>query len=95
MFACVLSTTPTEHSDPQPHHPPQPPSSSGQTLHTTLGDIYIKLYPDECPKTVENFTKHSKNGYYDTLLFHRIIKGFMIQTGAWLRPHPLLCVSKG
>jgi peptidylprolyl isomerase domain and WD repeat-containing protein 1 len=47
-----------------------------------MGDIYIKLYPVECPKTVENFTKHSKNGYYDTLLFHRIIKGFMIQTGA-------------
>lgn len=44
---------------------------------------------------MENFTKHSKNGYYDTLLFHRIIKGFMIQTGAWLRPHPLLCMSKG
>eukprot|EP01112_Ceratiomyxa_fruticulosa_P022938 TRINITY_DN8567_c0_g1_i1.p1 TRINITY_DN8567_c0_g1~~TRINITY_DN8567_c0_g1_i1.p1 ORF type:complete len:482 (+),score=91.09 TRINITY_DN8567_c0_g1_i1:2-1447(+) len=50
-------------------------------LHTTKGDIHIKLFPDECPKTVENFTVHSKNGYYNGLIFHRVIKGFMIQTG--------------
>ncbi|GBG87427.1 hypothetical protein CBR_g45485 [Chara braunii] len=50
-------------------------------LHTTLGDIVIKLYPEECPRTVENFTVHSRNGYYDGLIFHRVIKGFMIQTG--------------
>ncbi|KAK1435088.1 hypothetical protein QVD17_00848 [Tagetes erecta] len=50
-------------------------------MHTTLGDIHMKLYPEECPKTVENFTTHCKNGYYDNLIFHRVIKGFMIQTG--------------
>ncbi|KAJ6798467.1 putative peptidyl-prolyl cis-trans isomerase CYP71 [Iris pallida] len=50
-------------------------------LHTSLGDIHTKLYPEECPKTVENFTTHCKNGYYDNLIFHRVIKGFMIQTG--------------
>ncbi|KAJ7976100.1 putative Peptidyl-prolyl cis-trans isomerase [Quillaja saponaria] len=50
-------------------------------LHTTMGDIHMKLYPEECPKTVENFTTHCRNGYYDTLIFHRVIKGFMIQTG--------------
>ncbi|XP_057481002.1 LOW QUALITY PROTEIN: peptidyl-prolyl cis-trans isomerase CYP71-like [Actinidia eriantha] len=50
-------------------------------LHTTLGDIHMKLYPEECPKTVENFTTHCRNGYYDNLIFHRVIKGFMIQTG--------------
>ncbi|KAK3235787.1 Peptidylprolyl isomerase [Cymbomonas tetramitiformis] len=53
----------------------------GATIHTTLGDIEVKLYMDECPKTVENFTGHSRNGYYDGLLFHRVIKGFMLQTG--------------
>jgi cyclophilin family peptidyl-prolyl cis-trans isomerase len=36
---------------------------------------------EECPKTVENFVVHSKNGYYDNLIFHRVIRGFMIQTG--------------
>lgn len=50
-------------------------------IHTTMGDISIKLFPVECPKTVENFTVHSKNGYYNGHTFHRVIKGFMIQTG--------------
>ena len=50
-------------------------------LRTTLGDIHVKLFADECPKTVENFTVHSRNGYYDNLLFHRVIKNFMVQTG--------------
>ena len=52
-----------------------------QILHTSYGDMHIKLYPEECPKTVENFTTHCRNGYYDNLIFHRVIKGFMIQTG--------------
>jgi peptidylprolyl isomerase domain and WD repeat-containing protein 1 len=44
-----------------------------------VGDIHVKLFADECPKTVENFTQHSKNGYYNGLIFHRVIKGFMLQ----------------
>jgi peptidylprolyl isomerase domain and WD repeat-containing protein 1 len=52
-----------------------------QVLHTSMGDIHLRLYPEECPKTVENFTTHCRNGYYDNLIFHRVIKGFMIQTG--------------
>lgn len=50
-------------------------------FHTSMGDIHLKLYPEECPKTVENFTTHCRNGYYDNLIFHRVIKGFMVQTG--------------
>ena len=50
-------------------------------LHTTKGDIKIKLFPDKTPKTFENFTTHAKNGYYDGLIFHRVIKDFMIQGG--------------
>ncbi|CAM9602696.1 unnamed protein product [Chrysoparadoxa australica] len=50
-------------------------------LRTTLGDIKCKLFPEECPKTVENFSTHIKNGYYDNIIFHRVIKGFMVQTG--------------
>lgn len=41
----------------------------------------MKLFAQECPKTVENFCVHSKNGYYNGHIFHRVIKGFMIQTG--------------
>jgi peptidylprolyl isomerase domain and WD repeat-containing protein 1 len=50
-------------------------------IHTTLGDIHCKLFGKECPKTVENFCIHSKNGYYNGHIFHRVIKQFMIQTG--------------
>jgi len=50
-------------------------------MRTTLGDIHLRLFPDKCPKTVENFVTHSQNGYYDGLIFHRVIKGFMIQGG--------------
>jgi peptidylprolyl isomerase domain and WD repeat-containing protein 1 len=50
-------------------------------LRTTMGDIHIKLFPDEVPKTIENFVGLSKNGYYDGVIFHRVIKGFMLQTG--------------
>lgn len=50
-------------------------------IHTVFGDIHIKLFLKDCPKTVENFCVHSKNGYYNGHIFHRVIKGFMIQTG--------------
>ena len=50
-------------------------------LHTTYGDIHVDLFPKECPKTVENFVVHSRNGYYNGVTFHRVIKGFMVQTG--------------
>lgn len=50
-------------------------------IHTTKGDMHMKLFGKECPKTVENFCVHTKNGYYNGHIFHRVIKGFMIQTG--------------
>jgi peptidylprolyl isomerase domain and WD repeat-containing protein 1 len=46
-----------------------------------LGDISVKLFPEDCPRTVENFVTHSQNGYYNSLIFHRVINGFMVQTG--------------
>jgi peptidylprolyl isomerase domain and WD repeat-containing protein 1 len=51
------------------------------TLHTTLGDIQLELYPDVAPKAVENFVGHARSTYYEGVLFHRVIKKFMIQTG--------------
>ncbi len=50
-------------------------------MHTNMGDIKIKLFPDKAPKAVENFTTHAKNGYYNGIVFHRVIKDFMIQGG--------------
>lgn len=50
-------------------------------IHTSMGDIRIRLFPNECPRTVENFSTHARRGYYNGLTFHRVIKSFMIQTG--------------
>lgn len=50
-------------------------------IHTSKGDIHVKLFSREVPKTIENFCVHSKNGYYNGNIFHRVIKGFMVQTG--------------
>lgn len=50
-------------------------------MHTTMGDISIRLFDKAAPKAVENFTTHAKEGYYDGLIFHRIINDFMIQGG--------------
>lgn len=60
------------------------PLKSGDTvatMHTSMGDIEIKLFPEHAPKAVENFITHAKNGYYNGVIFHRVIKDFMIQGG--------------
>ena len=51
-------------------------------ISTSMGDIKIKLCPDEAPKAVENFKGLVEKGYYDGLIFHRVIDGFMIQSGS-------------
>jgi cyclophilin family peptidyl-prolyl cis-trans isomerase len=51
------------------------------TLHTNHGAIELELYPAEAPKTVENFVKLARDGFYDGLIFHRVIPDFMIQGG--------------
>lgn len=55
--------------------------STRATISTTKGDIVIKFYPADAPKAVENFIGLAKKGYYDGPIFHRVIKGFMNQTG--------------
>ena len=56
-------------------------SDSIVLLKTNQGDIKLKMKSDIAPKAVENFVTHSKNGYYDGLMFHRVIRNFMIQGG--------------
>ncbi len=59
------------------------PSSGEEVaiIKTNMGDIKLRLFPEIAPKAVENFKTHAKAGYYDGLIFHRVIKDFMIQTG--------------
>ncbi|RJE27162.1 Peptidyl-prolyl cis-trans isomerase [Aspergillus sclerotialis] len=79
--------------DVQNERPAQAPSSretatqkanelgTAAILHTTMGDIHLRLFPSAAPKAVENFVTHSRNGYYNNTIFHRVIRKFMIQGG--------------
>jgi peptidylprolyl isomerase domain and WD repeat-containing protein 1 len=56
-------------------------TGTSAVIHTTYGDIHLRLFPEAAPKTVENFVTHAKNGYYNDIIFHRVIRKFMLQTG--------------
>ena len=72
-------------ADPEAALPLQLKSSiklaTSAVIHTTMGDISVKLFPKQCPRTIENFTGLCTSAYYSQHIFHRVIKGFMIQTG--------------
>ncbi len=57
------------------------PAAEHAVLKTSYGEMTIAFWPDVAPKTVENFKKLARSGFYDGTAFHRIIKGFMIQGG--------------
>lgn len=57
------------------------PLANSATIHTTVGDIHLRLFPQQAPKAVENFVGHSRSGYFERVIFHRVIPKFMIQTG--------------
>jgi peptidylprolyl isomerase domain and WD repeat-containing protein 1 len=57
------------------------PKGNQATIHTDFGDVVIRLFPDAAPKAVENFITLAKRGYYNGNIFHRVIRGFMMQTG--------------
>ncbi len=50
-------------------------------IQTNHGPIHVELYPDDAPKTVDNFVKLANDGFYDSVVFHRVIPDFMIQGG--------------
>ena len=54
---------------------------STATMHTNRGAIAIELYDDDAPKTVANFLKLARDGFYDGVIFHRVIPDFMVQGG--------------
>ena len=59
----------------------EPPVGEIAVLKTSMGTIKLKFFPEDCPKCVENFLTHAKEGYYNGQIFHRVIKDFMIQGG--------------
>ena len=57
------------------------PVADSATIHTTMGDMHLRLFPAQAPKAVENFVGHARSGFFDGIIFHRVIPKFMIQTG--------------
>lgn len=72
--ACATEITTTQLEAPEAGDPVA-------VIRTSKGDITIRLFPQYAPKAVENFVTHARNGYYDGVIFHRVIDNFMIQTG--------------
>ena len=71
----LLSVACIGHADSaEAHHPMV-------TITTTHGTIVLELFPEDAPKTVENFLKLTRQGFYNGIVFHRVIPGFMVQTG--------------
>lgn len=62
---------------------PATPANPVVVLETTLGDIVIELRQDRAPVSVQNFLAYAKSGHYDGTIFHRVLKGFMIQGGGY------------
>lgn len=60
---------------------PLTPGEELAIIHTNMGDITLRFFPDEAPVAVENFITHARNGFYDGVIFHRVIPNFMIQGG--------------
>jgi cyclophilin family peptidyl-prolyl cis-trans isomerase len=73
-----VAETPTKSA---PAQTPSTKEASAATIHTSMGDITVRLFGADAPKTVENFTKLASSGFYEGIKFHRVIKGFMIQVG--------------
>jgi cyclophilin family peptidyl-prolyl cis-trans isomerase len=86
--AWVPSANPARKDSPVAKQYPSAPdltidlaNSYSAVIHTNVGDISVDLYGSDAPQTVNNFVFLARDGYYDDVIFHRVIKGFMIQGG--------------
>ncbi|MDB6122963.1 MAG: Peptidyl-prolyl cis-trans isomerase [Pedosphaera sp.] len=91
LFAFALGTVTARAEEPKKEEPkkeekkeektPAPAAKEVAVIKTTAGEMVVEFWPDVAPKTVENFKKLAKKGFYDGTAFHRVIPGFMIQGG--------------
>lgn len=79
--AQAVDTTPTETKNVTATPSSAVKEQTMVTISTTKGDITIELYESDAPKTTKNFKELAQKGYYNGVIFHRVIKGFMIQGG--------------
>ena len=84
LAGCFHSTDSEPQADSeQPLAEPPAPGNPVVLLETSKGDIVVELWPDKAPQTVESFLSYVDNGHYDGTVFHRVIKGFMVQGGGF------------
>ncbi len=93
VTGCKPDQSPTAPTTPNTSTQEEPKNVSVNTnevavIKTTAGDMVVEFWTDVAPKTVENFKKLSREGFYEGTSFHRIIKGFMIQGGDPLTKDP-------
>lgn len=81
LFTLVVSAFIMSACSKKQFDEPKEDESVAEIKIKDFGSIYVKFFDDEAPKAVENFVTHAKNGYYDGLTFHRVVKDFMIQGG--------------
>ena len=81
----AAETTPMETTTPPttPESDLPTPGPSAVLMRTSLGDLTIELYPNEAPRTVANFLQYTEDGFYDGTIFHRVVRGFVIQGGGF------------
>ena len=82
VVSLILASASCE-SDDNPCSLPTQTNNPVVVFETTLGEFAVVLYPREVPKTVDNFLRYVNESFYDSLIFHRVIKRFVIQGGAY------------
>jgi len=90
MTACEKNIAPAKPGSKSPQsadsareNPSGGSAKPAVVITTTMGNMTVELWPDKAPETVRNFLAYVDNGFYDGLVFHRVIKGFMIQGGGF------------
>lgn len=81
LLTLLVAAAPVWAGDPAPESASKGEKVEVAVMKTSMGDIVLRLFPDVAPKAVENFQRLAKKGYYEGVIFHRVIPGFMIQGG--------------
>ena len=81
LLALMMFSLPLAHAQDEAPSTAETASNPRVTIHTSMGDIQLELFPQQAPATVANFLQYAKDGFYSGTIFHRVISHFMIQGG--------------
>jgi peptidyl-prolyl cis-trans isomerase B (cyclophilin B) len=81
LFCCLIASTLVAAAEEKKEASPMSTSNEVAVIKTNEGEMVVQFWTDAAPNTIENFKKLARQGFYDGTIFHRIVKGFMIQGG--------------